>query len=148
MNNGNFNKKSTEIVDRMIDYYKLSPQIVEKTIQENHIKIRENLYIDKANEFIWPNLENDYLNELGFCYALKDQLAILVDGTIVPCCLDSAGIINLGNIYRQTLEEIINSRRYQEMKEGFRNRKVTEELCKHCSFRESLIKNNFAEMKK
>ena len=142
MNNGNFNKKSTEIVDRMIDYYKLSPQIMEKTIKENHIKIRENLYIDKANEFIWPNLENDYLNEFGFCYALKDQLAILVDGTIVPCCLDSAGIINLGNIYKQTLKEIINSRRYQEMKEGFRNRKVTEELCKHCSFRESLIKNN------
>ena len=142
MNNGNFNKKSTEIVDRMIDYYKLSPQIVEKIIKENHIKIRENLYIDKSNEFIWPNLENDYLNEFGFCYALKDQLAILVDGTIVPCCLDSAGIINLGNIYKQTLEEIINSRRYQAMKEGFRNRKVTEELCKHCSFRESLIKNN------
>ena len=36
----------------------------------------------------------------GYCHALKDQLAILVDGTIVPCCLDNNGDINLGNIYK------------------------------------------------
>ena len=67
----------------------------------------------KKNEFIWPNIDNNYLNELGTCYALKDQLAILVDGTVVPCCLDSNGVINLGNIYKQDLEEII--RLYDEV---------------------------------
>jgi len=132
------NEKSTNIVDKIKNYYDLSPETVEKIKTENHIKIRDNLYIDKKNEFIWPNLENDYYNEIGTCYALKDQLAILVDGTVVPCCLDSDGVINLGNIYTQDLEEIINSERYQQMKTGFLNNKVYEELCKHCSFKDLL----------
>lgn len=145
MKNNKLDKKSTKIVEKIRNYYHLSPKIVNKIKNENHINIRDNLYIDKANKFVWPNLENDYVNERGFCYALKNQLAILVDGTVVPCCLDNNGVINLGNIYQNTLEEIINSDKYQEIKKGFLNRKVTEELCKHCSFKERLevnIRNN------
>ena len=141
MDNNILNTKSTEIVNKIINYYDLSPEIVEKIKNNKHIKIRDNLYIDKANEFVWPDLENNYYNEKGMCYALKDQLAILVDGTVVPCCLDSDGIINLGNIYDESLEEIINSKRYQEMKTGFCNRIAKEELCKHCSFKDNLQKN-------
>lgn len=141
MENNELDKKSTEIVNKIARYYNLSPKIVEKIKKEKHIKIKDNLYIDKANQFDWPNLENNYFNEMGYCYALKDQLAILVDGTVVPCCLDSGGIINLGNIYKQSLKEIINSKKYQEMKIGFCNRRVTEELCKHCSFKDHLLKN-------
>lgn len=138
MDENRLNENSTKIVDKIIKYYQLSPEFVEKIKKENHIKIRENLYIDKKNEFVWPNLENDYRNEFGTCYALKDQLAILVDGTVVPCCLDSNGIIKLGNIYENTLDEIISSNRYQEMKNHFCNRKTVEELCKHCSFKDML----------
>lgn len=141
MDNNLLNTKSTEIVNNIIKYYNLSPEIVEKIRTDKHIKIRDNLYIDKANEFIWPNLNNDYYNDKGMCYALKDQLAILVDGTVVPCCLDSDGIINLGNIYKQSLGEIINSDRYQKMKTNFSNRKACEELCKHCSFKDNLLTN-------
>lgn len=142
MENDSLDRKSTKIVDRIISYYDLSPEIVEKIKKEKHIKIKDNLYVDKANEFVWPNLNNDYVNDMGTCYALKDQLAILVDGTVVPCCLDSNGIIKLGNIYNQTLDGIISSNRYQEMKQGFCNRRVNEELCKHCSFKEALVKNH------
>lgn len=132
------NELSTSIVNKIIEYYKLSTDTVNKINKENHIKLRDNLFLDKQNEFIWPDSNNDYYNEIGTCYALKDQLAILVDGTVVPCCLDSNGVIKLGNIYETTLEEIINSKRYQDMLLGFRNRKVCEELCKHCSFKDRL----------
>ena len=142
MENGKMNKQSTEIVEKIENYYSLSDRIVEKIKKEKHIKIRDNLYIDKANEFVWPNLENDYYNHKGTCYALKDQLAILVDGTVVPSCLDSNGVINLGNIYKESLDKIINSNRYQEMKKNFCNHKVCEELCKRCSFKDNLIKNH------
>lgn len=141
MNNGKMSKQSTEIVEKVTEYYKLSPETVEKVNLEKHIKIRNNLYIDKANEFIWPSLNNDYYCDKGTCYALKDQLAILVDGTVVPCCLDSNGVINLGNIYKNSLEEIINSERYQEIKKNFSNHKTYEKLCKHCSFKDNLVKN-------
>lgn len=142
MNKEGLNEKSAKIVDKIINYYHLSPEIVKKIKAESHIKIRNNLYIDKAEEFIWPNIKNDYYQEEGYCYALKDQLAILVDGTVVPCCLDSNGVIVLGNIYKNSLEEIINSPRFQKMRNGFCNRRVSEELCKHCSFKNRLIKNN------
>ena len=136
MEDNNLSKESTELVEKIINHYQLSPEIVEKLKTENNIKINSHIYVNKANEFIWPDTNNDYNKENGYCYALKDQLAILVDGTIVPCCLDSNGIINLGNIYKNNLKEIINSSRYQKMRMGFCNRKVTEELCKHCSFKE------------
>lgn len=142
MDNGKMNQQSTEIVNKMILYYDLSPEFVEKIKNEKHIKLKDNIFIDKANEFVWPNLNNDYLNDKGTCYALKDQLAILVDGTVVPCCLDSNGVINLGNIYEKSLEDIINSNRYQQMKQNFSNRKACEELCKHCSFKDNLVKNS------
>lgn len=136
MEDNNLSKEFTELVEKIINHYKLSPEIVEKIKTDNNIKINSNTYVNKANQFVWPNINNDYYNDKGYCYALKDQLAILVDGTVVPCCLDSDGIINLGNIYSNTLEDIINSSRYQKMRSGFCNRKVTEELCKHCSYKE------------
>ena len=134
-------EKSTKIVENLKEYYKLSPDIVQKLEKEKHVKLRDNLYVDKAIEFVWPSLDNDYFNEKGTCYALKDQLAILSDGTVVPCCLDSSGVIKLGNIFESDMESIINSKRYQDMLLGFRNRCVNEELCKKCSFKDRLVTN-------
>ena len=68
--------------------------------------------------------------------ALKTQIAILVDGTVVPCCLDSQGIINLGNIFRDDLDTIINSNRYQELYKSFREHYPSEELCLNCFYKE------------
>ena len=99
-----------------------------------HTKLDHNTYIDFDSEFIWPDLNNNYYNEVGTCYALRDHLGILVDGTVVPCCLDSKGIINLGNIFEENIENIQNRERYKNMLQGFRNNKKCEELCKHCKF--------------
>lgn len=136
LHNGNLNEKSTETVKKINSYYHLSPEIVEKLYKESNIKIKENIYVNKDNEFLWPEVENDYYEPCGYCHALKDQMAILVDGTIIPCCLDGEGIINLGNIYENTLEEIIFGNRAQNMIKGFQSRRVNEELCKHCNFKE------------
>ena len=136
LNNNELDEKSTIIVDKIIEYYKLSTETVNKIIKENNIKIGNNIYIDKNNEFEWPHISN-YKSE-GYCYALKSQLAILVDGTVVPCCLDSNGVIELGNIYKQELNTIIKSNRYEKLQKSFQNRKPCEELCKSCTFKERL----------
>ena len=83
------------------------------------IKLANNTYYEVEEEFIWPSLDNDYYNEEGSCRGLRDHIGILVDGTIIPCCLDSAGIVNLGNIYKQDLNDIIGSDLFKEMKQGF-----------------------------
>lgn len=131
-----FDTKSTNIVDKIVDFYNLSPEIVEKIKKEENIKLANNIYISKANKFIWPSLSNTYYQENGYCYGLKTQLAILSDGRVVPCCLDGEGTITLGNILKEDLSTILNSKEATEILTGFMNRKACHELCKHCSYKE------------
>ena len=121
-------------MEKIKDYYNLSREVVEKIKNEKNIKINPHIYVDKDNEFIWPSINNH--KSCGYCHALKTHIGILVDGTVVPCCLDSDGIINLGNIFTNTLEEIINSPKYQKLKKSFQDRNPSEELCKSCTFKE------------
>ena len=123
------NKHNKEIINYINNRYSLN-------INENidNYKINNHIFINNFHEFIWPDLNNNYYNEEGTCYGLRDHIGILVDGTIVPCCLDSKGIINLGNIYNNNLDDILNSDRVEYMIDNFRNNKKCEELCKHCNF--------------
>lgn len=45
---------------------------------------------------------------MGTCYGLKTHIGILSDGTVVPCCLDGEGIINLGKISYETSRDGIS----------------------------------------
>lgn len=138
LSNSTLDKKSTEIVEKLKDYYNLSPQIVDKLYKEQNVKISSNIYVDKDNEFIWPTVTEEKSN--GYCYALKTHLGILVDGTVVPCCLDASGIINLGNIYTDTLENIMTTERYRKLKKSFQDHKPSEALCASCTYKN---KNDF-----
>lgn len=71
----------------------------------------------------------------GFCRALRDQAGILLDGTVVPCCLDAEGDIALGSVYDQIWPDIIASRRARALYQGFSERRVVEPLCRTCGFR-------------
>ncbi len=97
-------------------------------------RIRKQLHLEYGERFAWPDLSaNDMGNEV-FCYGLKDHFGILVDGSVVPCCLDHNGVITLGNIYETPLEEILTCERAQAMRYGFSCRKATEELCRKCGY--------------
>ncbi len=104
------------------------------------VKIKERIYLDYGERFEWPDLNADIKGNRYFCYGLKDQFGILVDGTVVPCCLDSDGIINLGNIYQDDLNAILNSERAKNIVLGFRCGKASEELCKKCDYAQRFIK--------
>ena len=134
LNNGELDEKSTQTVNKITSYYKLSTEIVDKIKNENNVKIKDRIFVDKDNEFEWPSITNH--NSCGFCYALKTHIAVLVDGTVVPCCLDSNGLVDLGNIYNESLENIINSNRYQTLKKSFQDRKPSEDLCKSCTYKD------------
>ena len=140
LKNDKLDKKSAKIVDKIKEYYNLSIETVEKIKNEKNVKISSTIYVDKDNEFSWPEINNH--KSCGYCFALKTHIAILVDGTVVPCCLDSNGIIDLGNIHKQDLDEIINSDRYQNLKKSFQDRKPSEELCKSCTFKTQLNKSD------
>ena len=73
-------------------------------------------------------------NDRVFCYGLRDQIGVLCDGTVVPCCLDHEGDIALGNLLTDDMEDILNSPRVQAICQGFQNGKAVEELCRKCGF--------------
>lgn len=125
------NTYSKELLNIINEHYKTNFKL-EELKKDN--KINNHIFINTYKEFIWPDLDNDYYNEEGTCYALKDHIAVLVDGTVVPCCLDSKGIINLGNIFNDKLKDILNSDRVVKMIDGFKCNKKIEELCKKCKF--------------
>ena len=105
-------------------------------------KIKDNLFLAFDSEFIWPSLDNNYLKENGSCMGLRTHIGILVDGSVVPCCLDYDGKLSLGNIYESELETIINSKKAIEMKVNFQNNKKIEKLCQHCNFYDRIVKRS------
>ena len=128
-NNGGKDSLNDEILAKLESYFP-KPWAEER----NGTRIGEKIYIQYGDKFDWPSLESDNIDEKVFCYGLRDQIGILADGTVVPCCLDNNGTINLGNIFEKDLEEIINSEKAQSIYNGFSSRNACEELCKRCSF--------------
>lgn len=111
-------------------------EVTDSKLAQKGIKLGHNIYLNFDYEFSWPSLNTSYIGDTGYCYGLKTQLGILVDGTVVPCCLDENGIINLGNIFQDELHDILESTKAQNIIENFGNRRVTEELCQRCGYRE------------
>lgn len=98
------------------------------------IRIGERIFLENGEKFDWPDLNAQEDGNSLFCYGLRDQVGILCDGTVVPCCLDHEGDIALGNLFEQSMEEILNSSRVRVIQEGFRNRKAAEALCRRCGY--------------
>lgn len=103
------------------------------------IRIRNKLYLEWGERFEWPDEDVQIKGDKFSCYGLKDHFGILSDGTVVPCCLDSDGIINLGNIFQQDISSILKSQRAVKMVEGFQRGEASEDLCKRCGFAQRFV---------
>lgn len=125
------NREIIKLIERELE---IKESLEERLRSEYSCKISPNVYLNMAQKFEWPDINRDMLKEEVFCHGLRDQLGILVDGTVVPCCLDSEGTINLGNIYEKSLESIIESERAKNLYDGFSRRKAVEDLCKRCGY--------------
>lgn len=140
LNNDILDESSTIIIDKIINYYKLDNNFKNKVINENNIKIKDNIYLDKDNKFIWPDNLKQSNNINGTCLGTRSHIGILVDGTVIPCCLDSKGILKLGNIFKNNLDDITNSSLFKNINQGFRNNKIISNLCRNCIFRKQKFK--------
>lgn len=129
------NQKNPEILEIIEKEFNLPYKIAEKVNQERGIKIANKIYLNQDYIFKWPDLKGKEDDRNGFCYGLRNQVAILVDGTVVPCCLDGEGVINLGNIHNKDFSEILESERVKNIFHGFSKRQAVEELCRKCMFR-------------
>lgn len=128
-------KKNQDIINKLRCAFNIQFEIEEKIPQDRGIKLIDRIYLNQGAEFEWPSLNSEEDFGKGFCYALRNQAAILVDGTVIPCCLDGEGIINLGNIHKKTFSDIIEGERANKIFDGFSRREVVEELCRKCVYR-------------
>lgn len=131
------NDVNYKIITELEQYYKID-NLRQQLMENDFFKIRDNLFINQDREFTWPNINLENIIEEGKCLALKEQIAILVDGTVVPCCLDNNGDIPLGNILEEELEEILKKDRTQTILHNFKRRIVICKLCKTCGFLKNL----------
>ena len=98
------------------------------------LRVREKLFVEWGDRFEWPDKDAPVQSDSVFCYGMRDHFGILCDGTVVPCCLDSDGIIALGNVFKDDLAQILSSPRAEAIKKGFECRNATEELCRRCGY--------------
>ena len=128
-NQGGQDKKNAEILATMVKFFP------EPWTQERRgTRIGERVYLEYGDKFDWPDLSSADGGEGVFCHGLRDQLGILCDGTVVPCCLDHEGNIALGNLFTQSMEEILETPRAKAIYDGFSQRKAAEELCRKCGY--------------
>lgn len=97
-------------------------------------RVGERIYLEYGDKFDWPDLTAPDGGEVCFCYGLRDQIGVLCDGTVVPCCLDHNGDIALGNLHKEDLATILESPRAQAIYHGFSNKKAAENLCRRCGY--------------
>ena len=98
------------------------------------IRIGNRIYLEYGDKFDWPDLSAEDQGERVFCYGLRDQIGVLCDGTVVPCCLDHDGDLALGNLLTSDLDTILQSQKAQAIYQGFQKRHAAEELCRKCGY--------------
>lgn len=128
------NGLNTNIFNILEEGLNIDYSIAEKLLEVDRMKLGDRIYLNMAEKFEWPDILKIDTDEEVFCYGLRDQIGIHVDGTVVPCCLDSEGNIPLGNIFNESLDKIINSKRATDLYDGFSRRCAVEELCQKCGY--------------
>ena len=129
------NPRNRAILEQIQKELDIEAILNETLIQGRGVKLAENVYLNYAKKFDWPDMNREDISTEGYCHGLRDQVAVLVDGTVVPCCLDGEGNIALGNIIEQDLSSIVEGERAINLYEGFSRREAVEDLCKKCGYR-------------
>lgn len=128
-NGGGANQKNEEILQSMEAFF---PKPWKE--ERRGTRIGDRVYLEYGDKFDWPDLNAPDGGQQVYCYGLRDQIGILCDGTVVPCCLDHEGDISLGNLFRESMEEIFQKPRTIAIREGFARRTASEELCRKCGY--------------
>lgn len=96
--------------------------------------LSRSIFLNISPRFDWPDGKTERTGPARPCYALRDQIAILNNGTVVPCCIDAEAHIPLGNIYTEDLSQILQKDRAQQLRRGLSQGKFVEPFCKTCGF--------------
>lgn len=134
-NDGGVSSRNGEITDFLRERYGEPSE----TKRPGSLRLGERLFLENASVFEWPDLSAED-KATQFCLGLRDQLGVLCDGTVVPCCLDADGELALGDLFTQTLDDILSTDRARSIYDGFSRRTPSEELCRRCGYAQRFSK--------
>lgn len=129
--------QNDRILQQLEAFFGLPSPLADRLTPGHGTPLAPRVFLSQNPRFTWPHNPAPEMGSEGFCRGLRDHVAILVDGTVVPCCLDAEADIPLGNIHRQPLGEILASPRATQIYQGFSQRRLVEPLCRRCTFRQS-----------
>lgn len=129
----NFNKNIFALLEKQFNIN------LENINYEKSIRLENQILLDFDTYFQWPSLQSNHHSH-GFCHGLSSHIGILSNGTVVPCCLDGFGIINLGNILTEDLNTILTNDRSVNIINNFKKNISSELLCQKCTYKERFIK--------
>ncbi len=101
---------------------------------KNRFQVYKNLTLDFDKAFTWPSLDHALITQQGHCYGGLKMMAILADGKLTPCCLDTEGDISLGNVFDQSFKALIQGKRYTSFTQNMHQNQLNEDLCQRCSY--------------
>ena len=128
-NQGGADQLNQRILETMESFF---PQ---PWIKERHgWRLGERIYLEYGDRFDWPDLTVPEGGDTCFCYGLRDQIGVLCDGTVVPCCLDHEGDLPLGNLFLEEMDDILATSKAQAIYRGFSEGKAVEALCRRCGY--------------
>ena len=100
-------------------------------------RIGNGVYLEWGEKFDWPATDGsvpDY-GPRAHCFAMKDHVAILSDGRVLPCCIDADGLMPLGDLNRAPLAEILQAPPARSFLAALADNKLDYPLCRHCNFK-------------
>jgi len=127
-----FNQNFFDKISTQFDISLDSKQIF--TQKPKNIRIAPKTLLHFDHYFEWPSLDNPHYGN-GTCQGLDSHFGILSNGVVVPCCLDTQGVITLGDISKEPLEKILHTHKTKCIVDGFKKGIATEELCQKCSYK-------------
>ncbi|MCQ2852436.1 SPASM domain-containing protein [Helicobacter pylori] len=105
---------------------------------QDRARLFKKSFLNIQKTFKWPNLNaQNPLNQeskIPYCYGLIKQIAILSNGVVVPCCMDTQAHINLGDLNHTPLKDVLNSQKAMAIKTHFLKGEALEPLCQNCSY--------------
>lgn len=129
-------KASYELVKKILKRFHsdILPKDDEDFLQMKSVRVTGKIFLHFESLFEWPTINLPVIHENGFCHGLSSHFGILSDGRVVPCCLDRDGIMILGDASTETIPDILKKPRAIAIKEGFKKKRLIEDLCKTCSY--------------
>lgn len=131
---GTWNEDNKRMIEDLSSAYHISiPR--EHWTPSRSIPLKERVFLHVEEPFVWPSLQHTFVTEKGSCRGFIDMCAVLCDGSVTPCCLDSRGDLTLGNIFETPFSVILKQENAQRFLAGMRQHRLPAELCQKCRYR-------------